>query len=224
MRTTEPKKSVYRPKKNYDYLLIGSGMSALTVGSLLAKAGKTVCILEQNDIPGGYAHSFKMGDFYFCAEVHYIWGCKPGETIYEFLKKVGLEHEITFEPLDPEGYDHMVIPGHRVKIPCGYDKLVRNITQEFPADERGIRRFVHVLDNILTEIRNLPPHIGFKQALTQWYQFPYLLRYRTKTLQHLFDECRLSPEVQGILAANAGDYMLPPKDLSLFAYTALFGG
>ena len=73
----------------YDYLILGSGNSALTAAALLVNAGKKVCILEAHDIPGGYAQSFKWGDCYFWGQVHYIWGCGPGGKIYEFLKKMG---------------------------------------------------------------------------------------------------------------------------------------
>lgn len=215
------------PKKNkkYDYAIIGSGMSSLSVGSLLAKAGKKVCILEAHDIPGGYAHNFKMGDFTFCAQIHYIWGCHPGDTVYEFLKKLNLHKDILFEQLDPDGYDHMVVPGHRLKIPSGYPKLIEHVVEQFPEDARGIKRFVRILEGIEEELRNLPKEeVTLSMILTRWYQFPWLLRYQKSTLQNAFDECKLSQNLQCLLAAQAGDYMLPPKELSMIAFVVLFGG
>ena len=41
-----------------DYLIIGSGLSALTFGALMANAGKTVQILEAHEHPGGFGHTF----------------------------------------------------------------------------------------------------------------------------------------------------------------------
>ena len=70
----EKQNTLYKEKHEYDYIIIGSGNSALTVGSLLAKAGKKICMLEAHDIPGGYAHTFKRGEYSFCAQIHYIWG------------------------------------------------------------------------------------------------------------------------------------------------------
>ena len=69
---------LYIQSHEYDYFIIGSGNAALTVGSLLANQGYKVCIAEAHDTPGGYAHTFTMGDYSFCAQVHYIWGCGPG--------------------------------------------------------------------------------------------------------------------------------------------------
>jgi len=71
----------------YDYVIIGTGNSAITVGALLANAGKKVCMLEAHDIPGGYAQNFKMGDYYFCAQIHYIWGVWKGHNACIFTIK-----------------------------------------------------------------------------------------------------------------------------------------
>ena len=62
----------YDPGRLYDTVVVGSGISALTVGSLLAHAGQSVCMLEAHDRPGGFAHTFRMGDYQFCAQVHYV--------------------------------------------------------------------------------------------------------------------------------------------------------
>ena len=42
-------------------------------------------VLEAHDQPGGYAHSFRMRDFRFCAQVHYVFSCGEGETIHRLL-------------------------------------------------------------------------------------------------------------------------------------------
>lgn len=210
----------------YDYLILGTGNSALTAAALLANAGKKVCMLEAHDIPGGYAQSFKWGDFYFCGQVHYIWGCGPGGKIYEFLKRIGLEKDITFELLDPKGYDHMVMPdGKRVPIPYGFDKLAENIEQAYPGQGEKVRKFTRILEKIRRELRRMPDRkIKWWEFITKSWQVPTLLRYRTKTLQNVFDECGLSKEAQAVLIANAGDMMAPPDELSIFVYTGLFAG
>jgi phytoene dehydrogenase-like protein len=71
----------YAQGHSYDYVIIGTGSSALTVGSLLAHKGYKVCLLEAHDIPGGYAQTFHTGEYHFCGQVHYIWGCAPGGNV-----------------------------------------------------------------------------------------------------------------------------------------------
>lgn len=215
----------YAENHEYDYVIIGTGNSALTVGALLANAGHKICMLEMHDIAGGYLQNFKMGDYTFCAQVHYTWGCGPGGKMYEFLKKIGLEKEITWELYD-NGYDHMVMPdGKTVKIPYGFDKLAENIDAAYPGQKANVEKFGRILSKLRQEIKNFPQRpLKWHEYLLRWPQFMTLIKYRTKTLQHLFDECNLSKEAQAVLIANAGDMMEPPNELSIFAYTGLFGG
>ncbi|MEK7483111.1 MAG: NAD(P)/FAD-dependent oxidoreductase [Planctomycetota bacterium] len=216
----------YQENHDYDYIIIGSGMSALTVAALLAKKQYKVCLLEAHDTAGGYAHSFKMGDFSFCAQVHYIWGCTPGGCVYEFLKHLGLEKEVPFTLLDREGYDQMVMPdGKRVKIPNGFPQLAENIDRAYPGQKEKVLAFTHILERMRQELHVLPERkIHWWEAITKSIQFRTLLRYRNKTLQDVFDECHLSREAQAVLIAQAGDMMAPPKELSVIAYCGLFGG
>lgn len=219
--------AIYAKNPSYDYLIIGSGLAGLSVGALLANAGYKVCILESHDIPGGYAQSFRMGDFYFCAQVHYVWGCAPGGTIYEFLKKLGLEKEITFELLDEDGYDHVVLPdGMRVKIPYGWDRLAANIDAAYPGQKENVLKLTRILSKIRRQLRLFPTH-----HKAPWYDYLikgprllYLLKYKNKTVQDVFDDCYLSKEAQAVLIADCGDFMSPPEELSIFAFAGLFGG
>lgn len=210
----------------YDYLILGTGNSALTAGALLANAGKKVCMLEAHDIPGGYAQSFKWGDFYFCGQVHYLWGCGPGGKIYEFLKKIGLEKELTFRLHDADGYDRMAMPdGKIVGIPYGWDKLIENIDAAYPGQRENVRKFTEILQTLRDEMRHFPDRkIALWEYPVKVWKFLNLLKYRNKTLQDVFDECNISTEVQAVLAANAADFMLPPEQLAIFAYVGLFCG
>ncbi|MCP4053768.1 MAG: FAD-dependent oxidoreductase, partial [Mesoflavibacter sp.] len=46
-------------------IVIGAGLGGLVSAAYLAKYGCKVTVLEQHDIPGGYATSFDRGDFTF---------------------------------------------------------------------------------------------------------------------------------------------------------------
>ncbi len=216
----------YKENHEYDYVIIGTGSAALAAGALLAKTGKKICMLEAHDLPGGYLQSFKMGDFHFCAQVHYTWGCEPGGKIYEFLKHIGLEKDITWEKYDPEGYDHMIMPdGRRVKIPYGYEKLAESIDSTYPGQKENVQKFGRILSKITKEMGDFPQRkIHWWEYITKAHKFPTLIKYQHKTLQDVFNECNLSTEAQAVLIANAGDMMAPPEELSIFAYVGLFGG
>jgi len=87
--------------ERFDYAVIGMGIGGLTLGALLAHAGKKVIVFEQHYVPGGYGHTFVQGKFAFCAELHYVWDCGPGERVTKMLEKLGLDREVTFHRLAP---------------------------------------------------------------------------------------------------------------------------
>lgn len=216
----------YAQNHKYDYVIIGTGNSALVAGALLAHAGKKVCLLEAHDRPGGYLHTFRFGDFHFCAQVHYVWGCYPGGKINVFLKKIGLNKDILWKRYDPKGYDHMIMPdGKRVKIPYGWNKLAENIDRAYPGQKAKVRKFTNILEEINDEVSRLPDYTIKKwKLINEIWRFPKIVRYLHATLQQVFDQCHLSKQAQAVLVANAGDLMAPPNELSIFAYSALFGG
>lgn len=209
----------------YDYLFIGAGNAALTCASLLANKGYRILMLEAHDLPGGYAHTFRMGGYHFCAQVHYIWGCGKGGRIYEFLRHLGLENDITFELFDPHGYDHMIMPdGKRVTIPYGWDKLRQHIIDVYP-ESTGLDAFFDLARALRKEMAALPRKIRWWDILLRgWLFFPNMMRFRHATVQDLFDHCGVSIEAQTILTAQAGDLLLPPNRLSCLFFIGLLGG
>ena len=58
----------------YDVVIIGSGLGGLVCGSLLAREGKKVLILERQAQPGGCMQSYQRGRLSFDTGLHYIGG------------------------------------------------------------------------------------------------------------------------------------------------------
>jgi all-trans-retinol 13,14-reductase len=212
---------VTNAQKDFDDLIIGSGMAGLSLGALLAHKGRRVGIFEAHDKCGGYAHTFTMGQFNFCAQVHYIFGCGEGENIHRLLTRLGLEEKITFHRLDPEGFDHVVVAGDRHRICNGLVKYRDRLIRRYPDAEKSLRRYFDVLRNARDELDQFPDRIGLKDLATAPLKFRTLLRTRNHTLQHLFDEVRMPKRLQAVLAGQAGDYLLPPEEVSFLLHVAL---
>ncbi len=207
----------------YDYVIIGGGMGGLTAGALLANAGASVAVLEAHEFPGGCCHTFPMGRYRFCAAVHYIFSCGEGEPVHNVLRKLGLEETVTFERLDPEGFDHFSCPseGMRFRIPNGLGKWSERLADRFPEERAGIAKFFGTVQTLWTELQLLPDELRLLDVPKAVLQSPHVLRYRRWTLQRLFDSLGLSKPVQAILSTQLGDLGLPPSEVSLLIYVAL---
>ena len=207
-----------------DTLVIGAGMAGLTVASLLAADGQRVRVVEAHDVPGGYAHTFAMGDFRFCAQVHYVFSCGEGESVHALLARLGLADTVRFHRLDPEGYDHVVVGGDRYRVPNGLEKFRDRLARRHPDAAVPLRRYFDTIMALGREMDRLPPRLGWRELATAPLRFPHLLRHQRWTLQRLYDHVRMPRRLQAVLAGQAGDYLLPPEDVSLLLHVALVRG
>lgn len=208
-----------------DYLVVGSGLAALSFAALMARAGRRVVLLEAHEVAGGYGHTFEVGGHRFNAQLHYVWNCGPGRVVDNVLGKLGLRQEVSFERLDPQGYDHMRIPGAALDIPGDLDELGRRLTALFPAHASEVHDFIEELRHTDAELEAWPESLwDLPHAMLESRGFRRLLRWRSATLQDVFDACGLPLRAQALLALQWPDFMLPPDRLSFFAWVKLFGG
>ncbi|HEY5951354.1 MAG TPA: NAD(P)/FAD-dependent oxidoreductase [Kofleriaceae bacterium] len=209
---------------DYDDLIIGTGMAGLSVGALLAKSGRRVLMLEAHDTPGGYAHTFKLRDYRFCAQVHYIFNCGEGETVHELLEELGLAREVPFVRLDPEGFDHIVVAGERHRIPNGLAKFRDRLVRRYPEAVTPLREYFRIVTAIgeeLAQLGDLPDRLSPSVLVKGAMRFRHLLRYMRSTLEDVYDSIRMPQRLRAVLAGQSGDYLLPPRDVSMLLHVAL---
>jgi phytoene dehydrogenase-like protein len=205
----------------FDDLIMGGGMGGLTVAALLARAGRRVCLLEAHDVLGGYAHTFTLGRYRFCAQVHYIFSCGEGEPIHSVLDKLGVVDRVPFVRLDPEGFDHIVVGGERVRVPNGLTKYRNRLMRRFPEAAEPLRRYFHEVAAVSEEIDLLPRDITPWVAVRSAHRFTHLIRYLRWTLADFYDHVGMPPLLRAVLAGQAGDYLLPPRDVSFLLHVGL---
>ncbi|OLP20057.1 FAD-dependent oxidoreductase [Leptolyngbya sp. 'hensonii'] len=208
-----------------DYLIVGSGLSALVFGALMAKAGKTVQILEAHEHPGGFGHTFTMAKKYkFNAQLHYVWDCGEGHTVNRVLKKLDLDQIVTFERYDPQGFDHMRMPGYALDIPSDPQDLIQRLSDLFPKEGEAIRKFIHEVQKTSQGLKRLSPPVQPLELLQHLGEVTSTLRYLNSTLQDVFDKFNLPKAAQTLLALQWPDFLLPPDQLSFYAWVILFTG
>jgi phytoene dehydrogenase-like protein len=91
------------PKQEYPTVIVGAGLGGLCCGAYLARQGIPVTVVEQHDIPGGYATSFDRASGKFTFEVSLHGVSAKNNAVERILKNLGVYERLEFVDL-PEVY------------------------------------------------------------------------------------------------------------------------
>ena len=77
-------------KEHYDVVVVGSGLGGLVSALILAKEGRSVCVLEKNNQYGGNLQTFVRDKTIFDTGVHYIGGLSKGQNLYRYFNYLNI--------------------------------------------------------------------------------------------------------------------------------------
>lgn len=210
-------------KNDYPTVIIGAGLGGLCCGAYLAKQGVPVTVIEQHNIPGGYATSFDRagGKFTFEVSLHGI--SADNNAAARILNDLGVLNSLQLVEL-PEVY-RLKTPDMDISVPQrDPEAYIRLLTKHFPAEKDGIRRFVQHMIELSEEVDRLHEKKGKFFKIIFPIQYRKMWNVRNKTLANLINDYIKHPGLQDILAALWGYYGLPPSKLSGFYYANATGG
>jgi all-trans-retinol 13,14-reductase len=129
--------------QHFDVVIVGSGLGGLACGTILAKEGYKVCILEKNKQIGGMLQIFVRKKVIFDTGVHYVGGLSEGQNLNQFFKYLGIMDKINIRKMDDDFVDGLIFDNDPViyKYAQGYDNFIRVLSSYFPDEEPAIRAF-----------------------------------------------------------------------------------
>ena len=205
------------PKESYPTVIIGSGLGGLCCGAYLSKFGIPVTVVEQHDIPGGYATSFERAGGKFIFEVSLHGTSINNNPAARILTNLGVLEKLHLIEL-PEVYR---LKGQNLDILVPQrdpEAYVRLLAQHFPSEEKGIRGFVQEIVGVAEEANKL--HMKKGRFFKPFFPIQYrrMWKVRKKTLADLLNDYVKNTALQNTLASLWGYYGLPPSKLSGFYY------
>jgi len=122
--------------KKFDAIIIGSGISGLNVGALLALNGNRVLILEKHFKIGGFTHTFPRDNYEWDVGIHYVGEVhKPWSMIQKLFDLVS-DNELKWSQMD-ENYDRMIFPDRHYDFTSPKEQFIDSMIFNFPKEEFG---------------------------------------------------------------------------------------
>ncbi|MFP3897940.1 MAG: FAD-dependent oxidoreductase [Dehalococcoidia bacterium] len=187
----------------YDVIVIGAGLSGLTAGSLLAKRGVRVAVLDRNYQPGGSCGIFKRNGVIFD---------QGAAMLYGFGEKGFNAHRFVFncleEQIDVIAHDLLYcvnFNGRRIRFWSDVDMFAEELARVFPAQQENIRRFYRdaqkMYEHIMVESPSYttPDETEPREALRGLLRHPVtyirFLSYLNKSAKDLLKRYFSDPEI-----------------------------
>ncbi len=129
-------------EKEYDFIIVGSGIGGLVCATVLGMEGYSVLVLEKNHQIGGSLQVFSRDKRIFDTGVHYIGSLDEGENLHQIFRYLGIMDDLAMKRLDDECFDLIRFPdGSTYKHGQGYEAFKEGLFENFPNEKAAINAF-----------------------------------------------------------------------------------
>jgi len=213
-----------RAAKDYDAIVIGSGMGGLTCAALLSKLGRKVCVLEQHYTAGGFTHSYERNGYEWDVGVHYIGETHKPHSQMRRLFDVITDGALQWAPMDP-CYDRIIIGGRSYDLVAGTDNFAAELKKHFPAEAGAIDAYVALVRKVARAVPKFFAGQAMPATLGKAYAAAVCDRLvpaeMLKSTREVLESLTQNQELIGVLTGQWGDYGLPPAQASFLMHAVL---
>lgn len=126
--------------KDFDVIIIGSGIGGLSTAVSLVKSTELRClVLEQHDEIGGLMQSFSRKGYKFDVGLHYVGKMKKNsyeKIFFDYLT----DNKIKWVDL-PYNFELFKYPSFEFKVPSKKSDYINKLLKIFPKEEIAIKRY-----------------------------------------------------------------------------------
>jgi phytoene dehydrogenase-like protein len=125
--------------EKFDGIIIGGGLGGLTCGAKLSHEGMKVLLIEQHNVPGGCATTFRHGGFNIEVGLHEMDGFDGGNLKNKIFRELGVFDHVQFIPTG--AFYRFVHNGLDITVPHDPAEAIALFSGKFPDQAEGIRSY-----------------------------------------------------------------------------------
>ena len=220
-----PKYKQDKLQDNYDVIIIGTGISGLCCGALLAMEGKKVLLLEKHFKIGGYTHTFNRQNYEWDVGIHYVGAVHNKKSITRRIFDKLSSNSLKWNKMS-DNYDRIIFPDKSYDFIAPKSKFIDSLSTYFPKESKNIEKYVDIVTKVNKTIFK---YMSAKtlSGIPEYFLYKYLskefFKYSDKTTYEALSEITSNKQLIGVLTGQWGDHGLPPKQSSFFMHCAIAG-
>ena len=204
-----------------EVVVVGAGLGGLGAALELARHDVKVLVLEQHNLPGGFATSFVRGRFEFEPSLHQLPGTLPGAPGVRkyILEEAGLDLEVAEIP---EAY-RLILSEQSldVRVPFGIEAVTDLVAEQVPGSRQAVTNYLALSGEVLSTLFSLEKHrkeLSPRQLLSRYRNF---INTGGRTVAEVSDALNLPPRARDILYPYWCFLGVPASRLSFTIWAAL---
>ena len=207
----------------FDAVVIGAGNGGLAAACRLAKAGKKTLLIEQHNLPGGVASSFRRGRFEFETALHEL--CEfgsaenPGGCRQTIVDEFGLDINWYMVP-----DNFRVITTARdgspidATLPCGRENFVNKMEEYVPGCRKSVEAFFDLGTETLAAGKYMTASGGHPDSKLMQEKYPNFLRTAAYPVNRVLKALKMPDKAQDIMNTYWGYLGVDADHLSFMQY------
>jgi len=194
--------------ERYDAIIVGAGISGLTLALLLAANNRKVLLLEKAPMIGGGLCRFYKNGVPFDTGFHFTGGFVHNTTLHDMLTVLGIRENIHPIFLDKEGSNRFLFEkeGLCLDMPPGLEQCCARLGSLFPTERSAVKRYFEMVDRV---IQGTPSFDLRKISIS-----PDALEEDYVTLTQVLDSLTPNQTLKAALSVSCLCYGTRPNEIS----------
>lgn len=144
--------------KQFDTIVIGSGISGLTASLIMAKEGKKVALFERDDDIAPLIRPYKRKGCAVSPGLHFCGWMDEGEVVTSFLNYLQVADGVE-RVLYHDEFLNVDVGPIRYQIPRGFERVREKLSSYFPEDKEAIGLYLRFLRTVNEETFYFNPQL-----------------------------------------------------------------